>query len=266
MKQTLTMCLLFFCIVVYGQQQTKTSQYEDIPFTGNETWNVSGATYQIEGTSIVGRSLFVVKVVTQDEPTKALEPQAKEIAMYAIKTDKYINSGLVSIADALVNLNPSIGIAFIKKDSNGFVNSAHGYQFHFLVSELVHDSNAHSPDTTFVSDDLEKFMSNFKEKYNSDQFEDLYSTFSDDYRNQISLETFKESMARNKKLFSAVSDFKYMYSIYLGAKGGIDGYAVYFHSTLNSATLQFHEGYLKLIFINNAGTYEYMGGNWLLAK
>jgi hypothetical protein len=258
--------MITFSGLLYAQAQTKTSQYEDVPFSGNETWNINNKAYEIEGTSLVGRSLYVIKVLVQDQPSEKYLDDAKAIAKYAVQTDRYIKAGLVSIDGKLVSLDTSIGVAFIKKQSLGVLTTAAGYRFHFLVQDLTEEINIHKLTKEYLESGLNAFLDNFIELYNDGKIDELYDSFPPDYKSQISLDTFRSSMTKNKEKFGAITGRKYLFTLYLGNKGGIDGFNVYLHTDLNSDKLIFKEGFLKLLIIQEGNEFNYFGGEWLLSR
>jgi hypothetical protein len=257
--------LILFTSLLYGQAQTKTSQFEDVPISGNEKWTISQKTFNIEGTSIVGRTLFVIKVLIDDQPSEKYMDDAKEIAKYAIKTDRYIKAGLVSINDELISLNESIGVALIKNESTDS-SAATGYRFHFFVSDLANEMNIHTPSNDYITIELPAFLKNYLAYYNSGNFDELYSTFSSEYQSQISLEKFKTAMNLTKSKFSSIKNINFLFPLYLGSRGGVDGYNIYLHTDLESTNLTFKEAYLKLLILYDGSVYKYFGSEWMLSR
>jgi hypothetical protein len=126
--------------------------------------------------------------------------------------------------------------------------------------------NIQKPTSEYLENGLKTFLDNFVKYYNDGKISDLYDSFSADYKNQISLDEFSKAMKNYKERFGGITDWKYLYSVYLGNRGGIDGFNIYFHTDLQSDYLIFKEGFLKLLMLHDGNEIKYFGGEWMLSK
>lgn len=253
--------IILLPMLCFAQMQTQTSEYEDMPLTGNAVWKINDKTYEIEGTSVIGRCLYAVKVLVNDTPSEKNSNEAKEIAKYAIKNDYYIQAGLNSIAGKQIKLADAIGVAFIQKDSSSMITM--GYRFAFSIDELVKEMNFEKMQNKFLETDLNDFLDNYVKYFNSDNFLDIYSSLSEEYKSQISYYSFLASMEKNKSIFNHINSIEYLYFLYLGERSGVKGFNVYIKATIlvgdNEKT-----GYMKILFIEDDNSYKYMGSGWLV--
>jgi hypothetical protein len=251
--------LIFINYIVYNEDQTKTSQYNEITLSGSEKWILNNIEYNIEGTALIGEALFVVKVLIDETPTKENENMAKQIAKYAIMNDYFMKAKHTILNNQKVNLYDGIGIAIIKKDKILNLSNAKGYRFNFKTIDLLNEINTEKLPESLNSNELNKLIKEYIEFYNINNVPLIYNMYGDNAKKQVSFEKFKNSLESSTKIIDKITEGSYSEYIYLGKKGGLRGYYIYYDIKFTSNNILYNIGTLRIQIVDEEKGYSIYG-------
>lgn len=121
-------------ITVSINAQTRTSEYSEEILTVPETWRMGSQKYNIEATSILEGSVFIVKVLWDETPTEEHREHAINVAQFALVKGYRNNAKSLRFVNQFAEVSMDhIGVALINKNELGDT----GYRFMFNTEEVL---------------------------------------------------------------------------------------------------------------------------------
>lgn len=237
----------------------QTSEYEELIITFPEIWIIDGNEVETQGTWVVGKALFTVKILIEEEPTEEMKPFAKKIALSAVKNGYRKNVEQLNKYSEDFHVRDLVGISFIDVDKGGNLKSNQGYNFVFYLEDLIEEDFEEKQETlpnTFTSseiNDLEDKLFNYFSEADVDKIHSIYRGQS---LEDISIDESTDNFKKMFKLIKDISSVKYHFYTYLGKKGGIRGYYAYFKiKYFNTHIEEETEDFIRLLIIDDHPKY-----------
>jgi len=261
-RKTLFTVLLIICISnIYSQ----VSEYNEVPITLEEKWEINGINYNIKQTVITGNRLFTVHVIVDHKPEmdEYNKNIAKKIARYAIEYGYLENALQYNTYSSQFNIFDSIvGIALIYIDETQ-ENRISGSRFVIERDEFTDIEVKTIPlPLSFNRDEQVKLFNKIDSIISSRYFEDLIDLYSPNALDDIDVEDTKLKTTMNFSLAKEISiQEEGSFIVYIGSKAGVKGFQYFIPMEIIpiSDLTKTIKGYIHLQIIDEKPKYGIYG-------
>jgi len=205
MRSVSIVLLVLLIAPAVSNSQTTTSEYQESPVTGPETWSLKGFNYIVEGTGLLEGKIFIVRAIVDHVPSAADRSDAINIAQFALVQGYRANSQRFRFLDQFAEVDMGhIGVALIYRKSDV---SATGFRFMFTDAEILGKDYTEGKIDLPASyskepSDLELAKTVWNKLANA-EYEELYNLMSAEFRSSMSFNDFK---VKSQKLNRVIED------------------------------------------------------------